>query len=68
MADDDVAEAVVIAKKTGRNIQLVWSREDDMSNDFYRPAALVRMPTQGRCVERLNQPSRRGTCLVRAAS
>jgi isoquinoline 1-oxidoreductase beta subunit len=40
---DDVAEAVVIAKKTGRNIQLVWSREDDMSNDFYRPAALVRM-------------------------
>ncbi len=40
---DDVAEAVVIAKKTGRNIQVVWSREDDMSNDFYRPAALVRM-------------------------
>ena len=40
---DDVAEAVVIAKQTGRNIQVVWSREDDMSNDFYRPAALVRM-------------------------
>ena len=40
---DDVAEAVLIAQKTGRNIQLVWSREDDMSNDFYRPAALVRM-------------------------
>ncbi|ETN91982.1 Isoquinoline 1-oxidoreductase subunit beta [Gammaproteobacteria bacterium MOLA455] len=40
---DDVAEAVLIAQQTGRNIQLVWSREDDMSNDFYRPAALVRM-------------------------
>lgn len=40
---DDVAEAVLIAQQTGRNIQLVWSREDDMNNDFYRPAALVRM-------------------------
>ena len=40
---DDVAEAVVIAKQTGRNIQVVWSREDDMTADFYRPAALVRM-------------------------
>jgi len=40
---DDVAEAVEIARKTGRNIQVVWSREDDMRNDFYRPPALVRM-------------------------
>ncbi len=40
---DEVAEAVVIAQKTGRNIQLVWSREDDMRNDFYRPPAAARM-------------------------
>ncbi len=40
---DYVAEAVSIAKAAGVAVQLVWSREDDMRNDFYRPAAVARL-------------------------
>ncbi|OUS29963.1 hypothetical protein A9Q99_07850 [Gammaproteobacteria bacterium 45_16_T64] len=39
---DFVEEAVLIAKHSGLPIQLIWSREDDIQNDFYRPSALVR--------------------------
>jgi isoquinoline 1-oxidoreductase beta subunit len=37
---DFVAEAVMISKRTGWPIQLQWTREDDVKNDFYRPAGL----------------------------
>ncbi len=41
---DFVAEAVEIAKQLpGTPIKLVWSREDDMQNDFYRPASSHRL-------------------------
>lgn len=39
---DMVQEAVEIAKETGLAVQVVWSREDDMRNDYYRPASLMR--------------------------
>ena len=36
---DYVAEAVEISKAMGRPIKLVWSREEDIQHDFYRPAS-----------------------------
>lgn len=39
---DFVAEALEIAKATGKPIKLIWSREEDTSNDFYRPIAMTR--------------------------
>ena len=41
---DMVAQAVELAKTTnGRPLQLIWSREEDMAHDMYRPAALARL-------------------------
>jgi len=37
LTNDYVAEACMISKQTGWPIQLVWTRDDDMRNDFYRP-------------------------------
>ena len=38
LTNDFVAEAVLVSKATAKPIKLVWSREDDMRTDFYRPA------------------------------
>jgi isoquinoline 1-oxidoreductase beta subunit len=37
LTSDHVAEAVTISKLSGLPIKLIWTREDDMSHDFYRP-------------------------------
>ena len=37
---DFVAEAAMISMHTGWPIKLQWTREDDVKNDFYRPAGL----------------------------
>ena len=39
---DFVGQAVRIALETGgRPVQLVWAREEDLTHDFYRPAAVA---------------------------
>jgi isoquinoline 1-oxidoreductase beta subunit len=38
---DFVAEALQCSKLTGAPVKVVWSREDDIRHDFYRPAAMA---------------------------
>ncbi len=40
---DVVAEAVTISQKRGRPIRVVWSREDDIQQDLFRPASRHRL-------------------------
>lgn len=37
LSNDFVAEAVRIAQRAEKPIKLVWTREDDLAHDFYRP-------------------------------
>ena len=36
---DFVMEAAQVAKKTDKPVMVLWTREDDMRHDFYRPAS-----------------------------
>ncbi len=38
---DYAAQAATIARKVGRPVKLIWSRESDMTQGFYRPAAVT---------------------------
>jgi isoquinoline 1-oxidoreductase beta subunit len=40
---DFVPPAVLVAKAVGRPVKLVWSREQDIAHDYYRPVAMARM-------------------------
>jgi len=39
---DYIGEAVEVSKAIGAPVQVTWSREDDLQQDFYRPAAYGR--------------------------
>ncbi len=40
---DVTTEAVLIAQHIKKPVKLVWTREDDMQNDWYRPAGVQQM-------------------------
>jgi isoquinoline 1-oxidoreductase beta subunit len=40
---DFVTDAVEASKAVGKPVKVVWTREDDMQHDFYRPVTYVRM-------------------------
>jgi isoquinoline 1-oxidoreductase beta subunit len=61
---DFVTDAVETSKAVGRPVKVIWTREDDVQHDFYRPATYVRfwgavnesgMPTVWQ--QRIVQPS-----------
>jgi isoquinoline 1-oxidoreductase beta subunit len=43
IVQDFIPHAVRIAKQIGRPVQTIWSREEDMRHDYYRPAMMARM-------------------------
>ena len=40
---DFVMDAVETSKAVGKPVKVIWTREDDMQHDFYRPITYVRM-------------------------
>lgn len=40
---DYAAEAVYLSKEVGLPVKVVWSREDDMKHDYYRPSGVYKI-------------------------
>jgi len=43
LQEDYALEAALVSKATGAPVKVMWSREDDMRHDFYRPASYHQM-------------------------
>jgi isoquinoline 1-oxidoreductase beta subunit len=43
---DFAVQAALLSKAVGRPVKLIWSREEDMQHDIYRPAVLHRLTAQ----------------------
>lgn len=43
LENDFVAEAVLIARQVKSPIKLIWTRDDDLKNDFFRPFGVQRL-------------------------
>ncbi len=40
---DYVVDATLLSKAAGKPVKVIWTREDDMQNDFYRPGTYNKM-------------------------
>lgn len=65
LMSDYGAEAAYLSKEMGAPVQVMWTREEDLSQDFYRPCAVHRLraglDTGGRVIawdHRMANPSR----------
>jgi isoquinoline 1-oxidoreductase subunit beta len=53
--EDDVAiQAALVSREMNRPVKLMWSREEDIRHDFYRPAAKMRITA---VVDQKGQPT-----------